>query len=72
MPPMKSPAKENKSPFAGTVSLEYLAKCWPLSVKQIRQLLANQELAFIQIKGSLRVPKKDAEQYEREHGLLNK
>ncbi len=67
MAPMKPPARHGVEELAGTLSLAQLARRWQTSAKQIRHLLAQQQLPFVQIRGQFRVGIADVERYEREH-----
>jgi len=69
MAPMKRPASGPPSDWAGTLSFEQLARRWKSTPKAIRQLLGTQQLPFIQIRGSFRIPLSDVEQYEQQHPL---
>lgn len=64
---MKRPASGPPSDWAGTLSIEQLARRWKSTPKAIRHLLGTQQLPFIQIRGSFRIPLSDIEQYELEH-----
>ena len=64
MPPMKPRAKP-RSGWAGTHSLEELTRRWGMSPSELRRLLANQTLNFIEIRGCLRVPDEEVRQYEQ-------
>ena len=66
MPPMKPDALA-KNYFAGTSSVANLSRRWCLSEKEIRRMLAAQELAFTQICGRIRIAESDIERYEQEH-----
>jgi len=45
--------------------LAELARRWKISRKELRRLLAEQRLDFVQIRGRLRVPVDEAERFER-------
>jgi hypothetical protein len=63
--PMKRPAL----PFpylSGTLSLDQLARRWRTSRKEIRRLLARQQIGFVLISDRLRVPLEEVERYERD------
>ena len=67
MPPMKPPPRRD-SPFAGTLSTNQVARRWDLSHKEVRRLLGRQVLAFVQIRGRLRIPLEEVERYEKSLG----
>ena len=70
MAPMKAPSHRTLSEdLAQSVSLTHLAGRWGVSRKEIRQLLQEGRLPFIQIGGQLRVPADAVAQAER-GGLL--
>jgi hypothetical protein len=48
-----------------TVSLVELSRRWHMSRKEVRQLLGHGRLQFVEIAGSLRVPRDAVEGYER-------
>lgn len=64
MPPMRPPAKL-RAAWVGTHSLEDLAKRWSMPPSELRRLLAQQTLNFVQIRGCLRVPEEDVRRYEQ-------
>jgi hypothetical protein len=64
-----SPMKRDATPdphMSGTLSLAALARRWRMPRKQIRQLLARQELNFIMIRDRIRVPEAEVERYEND------
>lgn len=65
MVPMKPERRDADPDLAGTLSLVQLARRWKTSRKQIRRLLGRQELGFVQIRGSFRVPQVEVERYEK-------
>lgn len=65
--PMKRPSAAHPY-LAGTVSLDQLARRWHSSRKEIRHLLATQQLCFVQINSHLRVPQDEVDRYERQGG----
>lgn len=50
--------------LSGTLSLAALARRWQMPRKQIRGMLARQELNFIMIRDRIRVPEAEVERYE--------
>ncbi len=65
MIPMKRERRQSDQPMAGTLSLDQLARRWHKSRKEVRWLLADRIVDFVQIRGHVRVPKQQVEQYER-------
>ncbi len=65
MSPMKRDAMPDPH-IAGTLSLAALARRWRVSRKEIRRMLARQELDFILICDRIRVPEAEVERYENE------
>ncbi len=62
-----SPMKRDATPdphMSGTLSLAALARRWRMPRKQIRRMLARQELNFILIRDKIRVPEVEVEKYE--------
>ena len=68
MAPMKSPSRQDSS-FAGTLSTNQVARRWNLSPKEVRRLLGRQVVAFVQIRGRLRIPLEEVERYEKSRAL---
>ena len=64
MAAMKPKPRKPDSHLAGTLSLEQAARRWKISPKAVRRLLGRQELGFVQIRGSLRIPVAEVERYE--------
>ncbi len=65
-----SPMKRDHPPdphVGGTLSLSTLARRWNTTPKEIRRMLARQELGFVLIGRRLRVPQEEVAKYEREH-----
>jgi len=62
---MKPDSPKRDPHLAGTLSLDQLARRWKISRKQVRRLLAQQVLNFVQIRGRLRVPLEEVERYEK-------
>ena len=66
MAPMKTERKGRPSETSNdTFSLTQLARRWEISRRKVRQLLQQQRLPFIQIRGELRVPRRAVQRYER-------
>jgi hypothetical protein len=65
MSPMKPEPRRRDPGFAGTLSLAQVARRWQISVKEVRRMLGKQQLAFVQIRGSLRVPLAEVQRFER-------
>jgi hypothetical protein len=63
MPPMK-PRTKPRTGWAGTHSLEDIARRWSITDSELRRLLASQTLNFVEIRGCLRVPDEEVRQYE--------
>ena len=64
-----SPMKREATPdphLSGTLSLAALARRWRMPRKQIRRMLARQELDFILIRDKIRVPEAEVERYEND------
>ena len=64
-----SPMKRDATPdphMSGTLSLAALARRWRLSRKEIRRMLARQELNFIMIRDRIRVPLAEVEKHEND------
>ena len=64
-----SPMKRDATPdphMSGTLSLAALANRWRTSRKEIRRMLARQELNFIMIRDKIRVPEAEVERYEND------
>lgn len=65
MAPMKAPRqRETDAALEDTYSLTHLAHRWGVSRKDVRQLLQDGELPFVQILGQLRVPVRAVELLE--------
>jgi len=65
MAPMKPKPRRVDPHLAGTLSIEQLARRWSISRKEIRRLLGERELSFVQIRGKFRVPIEEVERYEK-------
>ena len=64
MVPMKPEPRHRDPDFSGTLSLDQLARRWNTSRKEIRRMLARQQLDFIQIRGRLRVALTEVQRHE--------
>jgi len=64
MAPMKPDPPQRPPHLAETMSLDQLARRWNTTRKQIRRLLGRQELGFVQIQGSFRIPVAEVRRYE--------
>ena len=66
MPRMKSPSKLiSDSPLKNSHSLTHLAHRWGVSRRDVRQLLQQGKLPFIQFMGQLRVPDSAVSRFEK-------
>lgn len=66
MPPMKSPSKLiGDSALENSHSLTHLAHRWGVSRRDVRQLLEQGKLPFIQFMGQLRVPEYAVRRFEK-------
>ena len=54
--PMRPPG-HGQSPFRGTVSLSRAARLWNLPRREVRRLVQQGKLPFIQVMGRIRVPR---------------
>ena len=66
MAPMKPEPRCRDPDLADTLSLDQLARRWRISRKQVRRLLGAQQLGFVQVRGSLRVPLAEVSRYEKD------
>jgi hypothetical protein len=65
MAPMKCPARqETADDFEDSYSLTHLASRWGVSRRDIRQLLQQGQLPFVEVLGQLRVPIPAVRRYE--------
>jgi len=69
MVPMKPQPRRRDPELAGSLSLDQLARRWQIPRKQIRRLLGDQKLRFVQIRGSFRVPLEEVERYEKQRAV---
>ena len=67
MVPIKSGPSHPDPALAGTLSVFQLARRWHIPRRQVLRLLGRQEVTFVQIRGSFRIPVEEIERYER-HG----
>lgn len=67
MAPMKSGPPRRDPELTGTLSLAQLARRWKIPCRRIRRMLGRQQLGFIDICGSFRIPLAAIERYERHH-----
>ncbi|MEK6247989.1 MAG: helix-turn-helix domain-containing protein [Planctomycetales bacterium] len=58
---MKRPATDRHREFSGTCSIGTAARRLKIPKKHLRQLLASEQLEFVQICGQIRVPEKVVE-----------
>ena len=65
MPPMKSPSKHIHDHDEENYTLTHLAHRWGVSRREIRRLLQEGKLPFVQILGQLRVPVEAVRRYEQ-------
>lgn len=60
MPRMKPP-RTKTGPYQETLSLGALAKRWRLPRRQVRRLIQQGRLGFVEVQGRIRVPLSEAE-----------
>ena len=72
MAPMKPEPRHRDPLLVGTLSLDQLARRWRISRKEVRSLLGRQQLGFVQIRGSFRVPLAEAQRYEKNRQTKNR
>ncbi len=65
MSPMKPKRSKRNPDLADTLSLNQLARRWNVSQKEVRRLLGQQSLGFVQVRGCFRVPLTEIRKYER-------
>lgn len=68
MSPMKRPSPARVEEMSETLSLESVAQRLKLTRKQVRQLLGDRQLDFVQIRGQFRVLRKSLDEYLSERG----
>ncbi len=66
MAPMKRTASQTPPEFDGTLSIAEVAKRLKLSPKEVRRLLGQQKLGFVQIRGHFRIPAAELRRYEQQ------
>lgn len=59
MPPMKRPANPQRSIFTGTVSIHSAARRLEMSPKAFRRMMGTGQIEFVQIRGEIRVPRRE-------------
>ena len=65
MSPMKSPAHhEHEDELDQTWTLTHVAHRWGVSRREVRHLLSEGQLPFVEIQGQIRVPAEAVYQYE--------
>lgn len=71
MAPMKRPAQEeSRDLFEVSHSLTHVAHRWHCNRRDVRALLQQGELDFVDVEGQLRVPDDVLCRFEREHLIL--
>ncbi len=64
MAPMKPESKHRDPDLSGMLSLDQAAHRLRISRKELRRRLGCQEIAFVQIRGRIRIPRTEVERYE--------
>lgn len=64
MSPMKR-LGSHADDFAGTISIDQLARRWHTTRREIRRMLGGGKMTFVQIRGQLRVPREEVQRRER-------
>ncbi len=67
MAPMKRPGAKLDPWLSKSVSLVELSRRWHMTRADVRRLLGRGELRFVEVRGSLRVPREAVESYEQSH-----
>jgi len=68
MAPMKCPFQhEPADVFEDNVSLTHLAHRWHLRRRDVRHLLQDGKLPFVQVRRQLRVPRAAVDEFERQN-----
>jgi hypothetical protein len=67
MAPMKRRNAKLDPWLSESVSLVELSRRWHMTRAEVRHLLGRGELRFVEVYGSLRVPRKAVESYEQAH-----
>ena len=65
---MKRETSDRDPRWGDTLSMAQVARRWGLKTKAVKQLLAEQQLAFVQICGSFRIPRAEVERRESSPG----
>ena len=65
MAPMKRQAGTVDRAASGTLSLAQVARRWQISQRELRRMLGDQQLGFVQIRGRFRVPVTEVKRIER-------
>ncbi len=65
MAPMKRQAGTVDRATSGTLSLAQVARRWNISQRELRRMLGDQQLDFVQIRGRFRVPVTEVKRIER-------
>jgi hypothetical protein len=72
MAPMKRPAEQRRIDELGTThSLGHLANRWRCTRHEVRKMLAEGRLPFVDILGEIRVPEEAVRWYERDRAETN-
>ena len=65
MAPMKRQASTVDGATSGTLSVAQVARRWRISQRELRRMLGDQRLGFVQIRGRFRVPVTEVKRLER-------
>ncbi|MCH8924218.1 MAG: hypothetical protein IIA67_13845 [Planctomycetes bacterium] len=65
MAPMKRQASAVDAATSGTLSLAQVARRWQISQRELRRMLGDQQLGFVQVRGRFRVPVTEVKRLER-------
>lgn len=65
--PMKSPPTGWRLELQGTLSLTEAARRLRVSVDAVRGLLGRQAMAFVEIRGRIRIPESEIQHYQIAH-----
>ena len=69
MAPMKRQAGAADRAASGTLSLAQVARRWHISQRELRRMLGDQQLGFVQIRGRFRVPVTEVKRLERARSM---
>lgn len=58
MPPMRKPSRAELPEFTGTLSLARAARELGIKQRQLRELLGNGKIPFVQVRGKFRIPER--------------